>query len=123
MLGFWFAAWLKPFPVTASPQYPNTPMSNPVTHLCDRCGQPMEKGQLRYTVKIQVFAAYDELEISGKDLLKDHRKEIERLIEQTRNLTEEELMREVYVEMQFDLCRACQGEYLKQPIPQPASET
>ncbi len=97
-------------------------MSSPVTHLCDRCGQPLEKGQLRYTVKIQVFAAYDELEIGGKDLLQDHRQEIERLIEQTRHMTEEELMREVYVEMKFDLCRACQQEYLKQPIAPPPGD-
>ena len=91
----------------------------PITHLCDRCGQPLEKGQLRYTVKIQVFAAYDELEVSGKDLLKSHKAEIQRLIEQTSHMTEEELMREVYVELRFDLCRECQREYLKQPIPQP----
>ncbi len=77
----------------------------------------MEKGQLRYTVKIQVFAAYDEMEISGKDLLKSHREEIARLIEQAKNMTEEELMRDVYVELKFDLCRACQQEYLKQPLP------
>lgn len=88
-----------------------------IMHLCDRCGQPLEKGQLRYTVKIQVFAAYDELEISGKDLLKDHRGEILQLIEQTRQMTEEELMREVYVELKFDLCRDCQRAYLNQPLP------
>jgi len=93
-----------------------------ITHLCDRCGQPLEKGQLRYTVKIQVFAAYDEMEISGKDLLKSHKKEIKELIEQARNMTEEELMRDVYVELQFDLCRACQREYVKQPIVPPPEE-
>lgn len=92
-------------------------MPSPITHMCDRCGQPLEKGQLRYTVKIQVFAAYDELEVSGKDLLKDHKKEILQLIEQTKGMTEEELMREVYVELQFDLCRECQRKYLLQPLP------
>ncbi len=89
----------------------------PITHMCDRCGQPLEKGQLRYTVKIQVLAAYDEMEISGKDLLKSHKEEIAKLIEQAKNMTEEELMRDVYVELQFDLCRACQREYLAQPLP------
>lgn len=88
-----------------------------ITHLCDRCGQPLEKGQLRYTVKIQVVAAYDELEISGKDLWKDHKQEILQLIEQTRQMSEEELMREVYVELKFDLCRDCQQAYLQQPLP------
>ena len=104
-------------PTNPVPHHPIASPPMPVTHLCDRCGQPLEKGQLRYTVKIQVFAAYDELEVSGKDLLKSHKQEIQDLIEQTRHMTEEELMREVYVEMQFDLCRNCQREYLKQPIP------
>lgn len=94
-----------------------------ITHLCDRCGQPLEKGQLRYTVKIQVFAAYDELEISGKDLLKSHQAEIAKLIEQAKDLTEEELMRDVYVELQFDLCRNCQREYLNQPIVPPEEDS
>lgn len=84
---------------------------------------PLEKGQLRYTLKIQLFAAYDELEISGSDLLKSHKKEIQSLIEQTKHMSEEELMREVYVALQFDLCRNCQGEYLKQPLPPPDEET
>jgi len=92
-------------------------MPSLITHLCDRCGQPLAKGQLRYTVKIQVFAAYDELEVSGKDLLKDHKQEILALIERTKGMTEEELMREVYVELKFDLCRDCQREYLEQPLP------
>jgi hypothetical protein len=92
-----------------------------ITHLCDRCGQPLEKGQLRFTVKIQVFAAYDELEISGRDLLKSHQKEIRELLEQMKDMTEEELMRDVYVELRFDLCRACQREYLQQPLPPPGT--
>jgi hypothetical protein len=94
-----------------------------ITHMCDRCGQPLEKGQLRYAVKVQVFAAYDEMEIGGKDLLKSHKEEIAKLIEQAKGMTEEELMRDVYVELKFDLCRACHKEYLKQPIPQPPEQS
>jgi len=42
-----------------------------VTRICDRCGQPLEEGALRYVAKIQVFAAYDPLEISFEDLMRE----------------------------------------------------
>lgn len=87
-----------------------------ITHICDRCGRPMEKGAVRYIAKIQVFAASDTLEISLDDLLGDPASRMERLLEQCAGLTEEELMRDVFVEMQFDLCRRCQRAYLANPI-------
>src|SRR5438128_2582195 len=42
-----------------------------ITHICDRCGRPIERGQLRYVAKIEVFAAADPLEITLEDLLRD----------------------------------------------------
>lgn len=87
--------------------------------LCDRCGKPIEKGELRYVVRIQVRAAADPLEITFEDLMTDHTPEISALLRQCEGLTEEELMRDVHVEMQFDLCRACQRAYLANPMPPP----
>ncbi len=74
-------------------------------------------GELRYVAKIQVFAAYDPLEITFEDLTRDHTEEIDRLLEVCAGLSEEELMRDVHVEFQFDLCRACQKEYVAKPMP------
>lgn len=90
--------------------------------LCDRCGQPIEPGQLRYIAKIQVFAAYDPLEITFEDLTRDHRAQIQRILEHCAGLTEEELMRDVYVDFQFDLCRACQRAYIQDPLPAAAPD-
>jgi hypothetical protein len=87
-----------------------------ITHLCDRCGRPIEKRELRYVAKIQVFAAYDPLEITFEDLLRDHRRDIEQILEQCEQLTEEELMRDVYVQFQFDLCRTCQKTFAADPL-------
>ncbi len=87
-----------------------------ITHICDRCGRPIEKGEARYIAKVQVFAAGDTLEISLDDLLEDPTARMERLLEQCAGLTEEELMRDVFVEMQFDLCRRCQRAYLADPM-------
>jgi hypothetical protein len=67
--------------------------------------------------KVQVFAAYDPLQITFEDLLRDHRQDIARLIEQCEGLTEEQLMREVYKDFQFDLCRECHRAYVTAPVP------
>ncbi len=88
-----------------------------ITRVCDRCGRPIEDQELRYVAKIQVFAAYDPLKITTEDLMRDHRREIEQLLQQCEQRTEEELMRDVFVEFQFDLCRRCQKAYVVNPLP------
>ncbi len=90
-----------------------------ITHICDRCGKPLEQNEVRYLLKIEVYAAPTPLEITAADLLENHRPEIDRLLEQCEQMTEQELMRDVYVQMHFDLCRACQKAYLSNPLSQP----
>ncbi len=85
--------------------------------LCDRCGQPIPPDRLRYIAKIQVYAAYDPLEITFDDLTRDHRHEINTLLEQCEGVSEEELMRGVFVEFKYNLCAACQKAYLARPLP------
>jgi sporulation protein YlmC with PRC-barrel domain len=68
-----------------------------VTHICDRCGRPILKGEPRYVARIEVFAAADPLEISAEDLARDASDEIEALLSACEQLSEEELMRDVYV--------------------------
>jgi len=87
-----------------------------ISHICDRCGRPLEQGQLRYIARIEVLAAADPLEITLDDLLRDSRREMDALMEQCERLTEEELMRDVYVKFEFDLCRACQKAYVIDPL-------
>ena len=87
-----------------------------ITHICDRCGRPLERGQLRYIARIEVLAAADPLEITLDDLLRDSRREMDALLEQCEQLTEEELMRDVYVKFEFDLCRPCQKAYVTDPL-------
>jgi hypothetical protein len=87
------------------------------TRLCDRCGQTIEEGALRYVAKIEVFAAYDPLQITFEDLRRDHTGEFNALLRQCDGLTEEELMRDVHVAFRFDLCRACQKVFVANPLP------
>ena len=88
-----------------------------MTRLCDRCGQPIPRDQLRYLAKIQVFAASDPLEISQDDLQRNHDRELEAILQQCAGMSEAELMRDVFVEFTFDLCRSCQRSYIAAPLP------
>ena len=87
-----------------------------IVHRCDGCGKEMAKGQLRYHVKIDVRAAYDRLEIGLADLVKDHRAEMLKLIEQMRHKDPREIEETVYKGFELDLCPACQRAYIKSPL-------
>ena len=88
-----------------------------ITHFCDRCGGAIPLEVTRYIARIEVFAAADPLVIDLEDLLRDHRQEMDRLLEVCEGRSEEELMRDVYVRLQFQLCRNCQKAYLADPLP------
>ncbi len=76
----------------------------------------MRKGQLRYRVKIDVRAAYDQLEIGLADLVKDHRAEMIKLIEQMRHKDPREIEETVYKGFSLDLCPTCHRAYIRNPL-------
>jgi len=84
--------------------------------LCDLCGLPLEVGGLRFVVKVQAYAAPDNLEITSADLARDHEAEIRRLAGLMENMSEEDLMRDVFVEFVYDLCPACHRRYTDDPL-------
>lgn len=84
---------------------------------CDMCGKVLLADEdVRYIARIEVFAAYDPMEITSADLAKDHEDEMRRLLEQTAGKDAEELEAEVYKQFRFDLCPACQRKYVKAPL-------
>lgn len=87
-----------------------------VKYRCDGCGAEMERAELRYTVTIDVRAAYDRLEVGLLDLVRDHRAEILQLIDQMKNKTASELEEGVYKRIRLDLCPSCQRAFLRAPL-------
>lgn len=87
-----------------------------VTIRCDGCGVELPKGALRYTVKIDVRAAYDELEVGLADLVRDHRAELLRLIEQLKHRHPREIEESVYKALTLDLCPRCQKAFIAAPL-------
>jgi len=87
---------------------------------CDLCGKPLLADEpVRYEVRIEVYAAYDPLELTPDDLTQDHRAEIHALLERLADMDPQELEESVYKALRFDLCMACRRRYLRQPLPRP----
>ncbi len=85
-------------------------------YTCDGCDKELRKGTLRYTVRIDVRAAYDEQEISMVDLVRSHRAEMLALIERLRDKDPKEIEETVYKCFELDLCPSCQRAYLQNPL-------
>lgn len=87
-----------------------------LVYRCDGCGREMGAKDLRYTVEIQVKAAYEEMEVSLMDLVRDHRQEILDLIEQMRHAAPETIEEQIYKRLKLDLCPSCQRAFLRSPL-------
>jgi DNA-binding GntR family transcriptional regulator len=76
----------------------------------------MADEDVRYVVRIQVFAAADPMELTEEDLKKDLRKALRELIARMEHMDPEKAQDQVYRSFHFELCPACQKEYLKDPL-------
>jgi len=93
-------------------------MHDQVPHLtCDLCGKTLLlEEDVRYVVNLEVFAAYDPMEITEEDLRKDLRRELRELAKRMEGLDAEKAQDEVYRRFRFHLCPACQREYIRDPL-------
>ncbi|HPG68535.1 MAG TPA: hypothetical protein PLO37_16945 [Candidatus Hydrogenedentes bacterium] len=87
-----------------------------ITYRCDGCGKELRRHALRYTVEIQVKAAYDKLEIGLVDLVQSHRAEMLDLIEKLRHRDPKEIEETIYKHIRLDLCPACQRAFIRSPL-------
>lgn len=83
---------------------------------CDACGRNLKKEELRYRVKIEVSAIYEQNEIHLADLIRNHQQEILQLIKRMEEMSADELEEQIYKSFEFDLCPVCHREYIKTPI-------
>lgn len=83
---------------------------------CDACGKNLKKEELRYRVKIEVSAIYEQNEIHLADLIRNHQQEILQLLKRMEEMSADELEEQIYKSFEFDLCPTCHREYIKTPI-------
>ncbi len=87
-----------------------------VYYKCDGCGKQLAQHALRYTVEIEVRAAYDTMKVHLSDLLHDHRADMLALIDQLKLKSTRELEESVYTNMTIDLCPQCQRAFVRDPL-------
>jgi len=88
-----------------------------VHYTCDMCGKALLLDEdVRYVVKIEVYAAYDPIEISDEDLEEDYTEEMNELCEELEHADEQEMEEKVYKTFRFDLCATCHEQFLRDPL-------
>ena len=85
-----------------------------IQYLCDSCGKEIRQIHARFTLKMELFAARDNLYFTEADLQKDLRAELEKLIRQMEQMDPDQLTDEVYVRYEFDVCSECRKQLYKQ---------
>ncbi len=85
---------------------------------CDMCGKVLlgEGESVRYVARVELFAAYDPLELTQKDLDRDLSAEIRHLLRQVEDADPRALEEDVYKEFRFDLCPTCHKKVLADPL-------
>ncbi len=90
-------------------------MSN-LDFLCHRCGASLTPGEGSfYVVKIEAFADPTPPRLDTDEPLTEISKDIDALIEQMRDLSEQELMDQVYRRVVVLLCRPCYEVWIEDP--------
>lgn len=92
-----------------------------IHYSCDLCKRPLDpRDDLRYVVKLEVYAAFDPMEIEDEDC--DDLQEIHEILERMDSSDNDKVGEDVYQEMRFDLCPECRKRFLKNPLGRKPTE-
>ena len=83
---------------------------------CRRCGTDLTPGDGSfYVVRIEALADPTPPSFSWEDLRRDAGAEIERLLRQMDDLSEQEALDQVYRRLVFSLCGPCYRDWIEKP--------
>jgi hypothetical protein len=81
------------------------------------CGRELDpQDELRYVVKIEVFAAFDPAATDAADDDCDHLEEIQEILERMEESASDQIGDDVYQQLRFDLCPECRKKFTKNPL-------
>ena len=87
-----------------------------IHYSCDRCRREIDSStDLRYTVTVEIEAALDGPDHELVDD-PDHLDDIQDMLESSDDLCSSVFDDEVYQRKQFDLCKDCFRQYIKNPL-------
>jgi hypothetical protein len=82
-------------------------------HFCDKCGEYLPEGSLKYSVQIQLISDFDGVIVCDTA---DPELETQELLEEAEEISEQELEDEVYQELSFVLCGRCRRRFARDPF-------
>lgn len=92
-----------------------------IRYCCDRCKRDIDaEFDLRYTITIEVEAALDN---DAQELVDDpdHLDELHDMLDSADDICSSVFSDEVYQRKQFDLCKDCFRQYIKNPLAKETS--
>ncbi len=88
-----------------------------IQYSCDLCKRELDpQDDLRYVVKVEVYAAFDPAAVDSDDEDRDHLEEIQDILERLEDSASDEIGDDVYQQLRFDLCPECRKKFLKNPL-------
>jgi hypothetical protein len=81
---------------------------------CDICGKRFKKGGTRYRINFEIISDFDGYIQDFSQKPEDHlKKKIEEILDQTKDMSEEELEEEVYLKRNWLVCVDCRARLLR----------
>ena len=88
-----------------------------IRYTCDLCQCDLDPdADLRYVVRIEVFAALEPLEDGEPEEDRDHLLEVHEVLERMDDTQLDAYQDQVFQEMRFDLCPECRKKFAKNPL-------
>jgi hypothetical protein len=88
-----------------------------IRYTCDLCGRHLDPEEdLRYVVKMEVYAAYDPGANNEEEDDRDHLEEIQDILERMEDAESDQIGDDVYQPFRFDLCPECRKKFIKNPL-------
>jgi len=88
-----------------------------IRYSCDLCGRELDPDEdLRYVVKMEVYAAFDPTMSDEDDGDRDHLQEIQDILERLEDIENDPIGDEVYQQLRFDLCPECRRRFAANPL-------
>jgi hypothetical protein len=88
-----------------------------IRYSCDLCKKELDpEHDLRYVVKIEVYAAFDPTAVDSEEDDRDHLEEIQDILERLADDESDQIGDDVYQQLRFDLCPECRKKFAKNPL-------
>jgi hypothetical protein len=94
-----------------------------IHYSCDLCKRPLDaENELRYVVKLEVYAAFDPLSVDDAENDRDNLHDLHEILERMDDAADEAIGDDVYQQIRFDLCPECRKKFVKNPLGRKPTE-